>query len=73
MYDRAYLICVPIHTDMLESQTRGGKKTCIVIVFVCLLINRHGSQVVEESLVVSECPRLINLSKPSGFSTCHRV
>jgi hypothetical protein len=47
--------CTYKHVEKSDSE----KKTYTAIVVVCILINRNGSQVVEESLVVSQCPRLI--------------
>jgi hypothetical protein len=48
----------PLRHSVPPSDSRGEGEY-IVIIIVCLFINRNGSQVVEESLVVSECPRLI--------------
>ena len=47
------------YTYRYVGKSYSEKETYIVIVVVCVLINRNGSQMVEESLVVSQCPSLI--------------
>ena len=70
MCERVYVIYFAIHTDMLRNQTQ--RKKYIVIIVVCILINRNGSQLVEESSVVSRSPRLIkaHFCNSQRFKTC---